>query len=71
MRAADTFTESSFTLHRLEDLALSDHLLRSVCHRVNETLVKMNVLLAEMPEAAGTGGRASIASEKLLRAMAL
>ena len=71
MRGADTFTESPFTLHRLEDFVPADHPLRAIRQMVNAALVKMDNLFAEMYEADVKGGRPSIAPEKLLRAMLL
>ena len=71
MRGADTFTESSFTLHRLEDFVPPDHPLRPIRQMVNEALAKMDTLFAGMYEAHIKGGRPSIAPEKLLRAMLL
>ncbi|MEC5214415.1 transposase [Polaromonas sp. CG_9.5] len=71
MRGADTFTESPFTLHRLEDFVPSDHPLRPIRQMVNAALVKMDGLFAAMYEAPSKGGRPSIAPEKLLRAMLL
>ena len=71
MRGADTFTESPFMLHRLEDFVPSDHPLRAIRQMVNEALGKMDRLFAGMYEAAAKGGRPSIAPEKLLRAMLL
>ena len=72
MRGADTFTESPFTLHRLEDFIPANHpLLRPIRQMVNEALGKMDDLFASMYEAPSKGGRPSIAPEKLLRAMLL
>ena len=71
MRGADTFTESLFTMKRLEDFVPSDHPLRPIRQMVNEALVKLDGLLARMYEADIKGGRPSIAPEKLLRAMLL
>jgi transposase len=71
MRGADTFTESPFTLHRLEDFVPSDHPLRPIRQMVNEALLKMDALFAGMYEAHSKGGRPSIGPEKLLRAMLL
>ena len=71
MRGADTFTESPFTLHRLEDFVPSAHPLRPIRQMVNEALAKMDTLFAGMYEAHSKGGRPSIAPEKLLRAMLL
>jgi transposase len=71
MRGADTFTESLFTMHRLEDFVPADHPLRPIREMVNEALVKMDGLFSKMYEADIKGGRPSIAPEKLLRAMLL
>ena len=71
MRGADTFTESLFTLRKLEDFVPADHPLRPIRVMVNEALVRMDGLFAGMYEADIKGGRPSIAPEKLLRAMLL
>ena len=71
MRGADTFTESLFTMRKLEDFVPADHPLRPIRVMVNEALVKMDRLFAGMYEADIKGGRPSIAPEKLLRAMLL
>ena len=71
MRGADTFTESSFTLHRLEDFVPLEHSLRATHQMAGEALGKMDGLFAGMYEADSKGGRPSIAPEKLLRAMLL
>ena len=71
MRGADTFTESLFTLRKLEDFVPASHPLRPIRQMVNAALVKMDVLFSAMYEADIKGGRPSIAPEKLLRAMLL
>lgn len=71
MRGADTFTESLFTLSKLEDFVPAEHPLRVIRQMVNAALVKMDVLFSSMYEADIKGGRPSIAPEKLLRAMLL
>jgi transposase len=71
MRGADTFTESLFTMRRLEDFVPKSHPLRSIRQLANEALAKMDRLFAAMYEADVKGGRPSIAPEKLLRAMLL
>jgi transposase len=71
MRGADTFTESLFTLRKLEDFVPADHPLRSIRIMANAALPKMAPLFAGMYEAQAKGGRPSVAPEKLLRAMLL
>lgn len=71
MRGADTFTESLFTMRRLEDFVPQSHPLRSIRAMANQALAKMDRLFAQMYEADIKGGRPSIAPEKLLRAMLL
>lgn len=71
MRGPDTFTESQFTLRKLEDFVPADHPLRPIRVMVNAALVKMDALFSGMYEADIKGGRPSIAPEKLLRAMLL
>lgn len=71
MRGTDTFTESPFTLHRLEDFVPADHPLRAIRQMVNEALGKMDGLFSGMYEPHNKGGRPSIAPEKLMRAMLL
>ena len=71
MRGVDTFTESLFTMRRLEDFVPANHPLRPIRAMVNEALLKMDGLFAGMYDADIKGGRPSIAPEKLLRAMLL
>ncbi len=71
MRGADTFIESPFTLHRLDDFVPGNHPLRPIRRMVNEALTKMDGLFAGMYAPDEKGGRPSIAPEKLLRAMLL
>lgn len=71
MRGPDTFTESLFTLRKLEDFVPADHPLRPIRQMVNAALVKMDALFSGMYGADVKGGRPSIAPEKLLRAMLL
>jgi transposase len=71
MRGADTFTESLFTMRKLEDFVPAEHPLRSIRTMANEALGKMGALFAVMYEAPAKGGRPSVAPEKLLRAMLL
>lgn len=71
MRGPDTFTESLFSVRKLEDFIPASHPLRAIRQMANTALEKMNGLFAEMYEADIKGGRPSIAPEKLLRAMLL
>lgn len=71
MRGSDTFTESLFSLKRLEDFVPRAHPLRAIREMANQALANMNGLFATMYEADIKGGRPSIAPEKLLRAMLL
>jgi transposase len=71
MRGADTFTESLFTMRRLEDFVPAKHPLRAIREMANAALVRLGPLLTGMYEAEVKGGRPSIAPEKLLRAMLL
>lgn len=71
MRGADTFTESLFTMRRLDDFVPADHPLRVIREMVNKALANMDGLFTQMYAADIKGGRPSIAPEKLLRAMLL
>jgi transposase len=71
MRGSDTFTESLFSMQKLEDFVPSNHPLRCIRLMVNTALIEMDALFAGMYEADIKGGRPSIAPEKLLRAMLL
>lgn len=69
MRGPDTFTESLFSLRKLEDFVPANHPLRPIREMVNTALANMGALFARMYEPSVKGGRPSIAPEKLLRAM--
>ena len=71
MRGADTFTESLFTMPRLDDFVPDNHPLRPVRKMVNAALKNIEPLLSGMYAAEIRGGRPSIAPQKLLRAMLL
>ena len=71
MRAADTYTESLFTVKKLEDFIPQNHPLRPIRKMVNETLGRLEGFLSGMYAAQSQGGRPAIAPEKLLRAMLL
>lgn len=71
MRGADTFTESLFTMRKLEDFVPGKHPLREIRKTANAALEKLGPVLTAMYAADVLGGRPSIAPEKLLRAMLL
>lgn len=71
MRGADTFTESLFTMRKLEDFVPARHPLREIRKTANAALDKLGPTLTAMYAADVKGGRPSIAPEKLLRAMLL
>jgi len=58
--------EALFTVSKLDDFVPGDHPLRAILGLVNEALVGLNGLFNKIY---ADGGRASIAPEKLLRAM--
>jgi len=71
MRGADTFTESLFTMRKLEDFVPAKHPLREIRKTANAALERLGPVLTAMYAADVKGGRPSIAPEKLLRAMLL
>jgi transposase len=68
MRGSDGMQEALFTMSKLEDFVPSDHPLRSIQVLVNEALGRLNGLFNEIY---ADTGRASIAPEKLMRALLL
>jgi transposase len=68
MRGTDGVQEGMFSFSKLEDFVPSDHPLRAIAVLVNEALKGMNSLFNSIY---ADTGRASIAPEKLLRAMLL
>jgi transposase len=66
MRGSDGMQEAMFTFSKLEDFVPADHPLRAIAALVNEALKGLNGLFNEIY---ADTGRASIAPEKLLRAM--
>lgn len=66
MRGTDGMQEALFTVAKLEDFVPADHPLRPIRLLVNEALVQLNGLFNGIY---ADSGRASIAPEKLLRAM--
>jgi transposase len=68
MRGPDAMQEALFTFASLESFVPQDHPLRSVKVLVDDSLRGLNDLFSQMYSATG---RASIAPEKLLRALLL
>jgi transposase len=66
MRGADGMQEALFTLAKLEDFVPAEHPLRAIRGVVNEALAGLNSLFNTVY---ADSGRASVAPEKLLRAM--
>jgi transposase len=66
MRGSDGMQEGLFTLAKLDDFVPAEHPLRAIRVLVNEALVGLNELFNSIY---ADSGRASIAPEKLLRAM--
>ncbi len=69
MRGADGCTESMFTMSRLDDFVPATHPLRPVRLWLNDALSRMDAAFSRMCESDAKGGRPSIASEKLIRAL--
>src|SRR5476649_2130765 len=68
MRGSDGMQETLFTMAKLEDFVPADHPLRPIGVLVNEALERLNGLFNEIY---ADTGRASIAPEKLMRALLL
>jgi transposase len=68
MRDADMMQEGLFTVAKLDDFVPVEHPLRAIQVWVNEALSAMNARFSVMY---ANGGRDSIASERLIRALSL
>ena len=68
MRGSDGMQETLFTVAKLDDFVPADHPLRSIQTLVNEALAQLNGLFNNIY---ADTGRASIAPEKLMRALLL
>jgi transposase len=68
MRGSDGMQEALFTMSRLEDFVPAEHPLRAIRVLVNEALSRLNGLFNEIY---ADTGRASVAPEKLMRALLL
>ena len=71
MRGADGYTETMFTMTKLDDFVPSNHPLRPIRLWLNDALKRMDGVFARMYESDAKGGRPSIAPEKLVRALLL
>lgn len=71
MRGADGYTESMFTMSKLDDFVPANHPLRPIRLWLNEALTRMDTSFSRMYESAAKGGRPSIAPQKLIRALLL
>ncbi len=71
MRGADGYTESMFTMAKLDDFVPANHPLRPVRAWLNDALKRMDPVFTRMYESDAKGGRPSIAPEKLIRALLL
>jgi len=71
MRGPDGFTESMFTVLKLDDFVPKDHPLRPIRAWLNDALKRMDDVFTRMYEADARGGRPSIAPKKLVRALLL
>lgn len=67
MRGTDTFTESLFSMRRLDDFVPQNHPLRPVRTMVNQVLKNIEPLLSGTYAADVKGGRTNIAPVKLLQ----
>ena len=65
MRGADTYTESLFTIRKLDDFVPAQHPLRPIRQMVNEALKEIEPLLSGMYAADVKGGRPSIAPARV------
>jgi transposase len=71
MHAADTYTESLFTISKLEDFIPQSHPLKPIRKTVDDTLAHLEDFLTRMYPTQGQGGRPTITPEKLLPAVLL
>ncbi|MFP4854710.1 transposase, partial [Paraburkholderia sp. BR14264] len=71
MRGADGYTESMFTMSKLDDFVPVNHPLRPIRLWLNDALARMDPVFSRMYESDAKGGRPSIAPEKLIRALLL
>lgn len=61
MRGADGYTESMFTMSRLDDFVPANDPLRAIRLWLNDALTHMDLVFSRMYESDAKGGRPSIA----------
>lgn len=71
MRGQDGFTESMFTVLKVDDFLPKDHPLRPIRSWLNDALKRMDDAFARMYETDAKGGRPNIAPEKPVQALLL
>jgi transposase len=71
MRGAEGYTETMFTMAKLDDFVPANHPLQPIRIWLNDALKCMDAVFTRMYESDAKGGRPSIAPEKLIRALPL
>ena len=71
MHGANGYTETMFTMAKLDDFVPVNHPLRPIRFWLNDALKRMDAVFTRMYESDTKGGRPSIAREKLIRALLL
>jgi transposase len=69
MRGADSYTESMFTMSKLDDFVPANHPLRPIRLWLNEALTRMDAVFSPMCESDAKSDQSSIALENLNRAL--
>jgi transposase len=71
MHGAEGYTETMFTMAKLDDFVPANHPLQPIRIWLNDALKCMDAVFTRMYESDAKGGRPSIAPEKLIRALPL
>src|SRR5476649_1486218 len=71
MRGPDGFTESMFTVLKLDDFVPKDHPLRPIRAWLNDALQRMDAVFTRTYEADARGGRPNVEPDKLVLALQL
>lgn len=71
MRGADGYTETMFTMAKLDDFVPANHSLRPIRLWLNEAFTRMDTVFSRIYESDARGGRPSIAPQRLIRALLL